>query len=202
MNPKGGAYTNVPGTLAVAFNCTALSGVPCVMFAGVGQMTTAMAFAIVSVALPDDGACVASPAYVACTPVGYVPAPIPARLTPVIVATPDAFVVAVPAGEPFNENDTCCPASGVPALISVAANVVVPPNEPLAFCTVSPVGETMVIVSDAVVVLLNELLAEIVTVDVPGADGVPEMTPVVVLIASPFGKPVAPNDEAFVAVIV
>ena len=126
----------------------------------------------------------------------------PARLTAFRVATPDAFVVAVPRGEPFNENDTCCPAKGVPALIKVAVNVVVPPNEPLAFDTVRPVGAATVIVSDAVVVLLNELVAEIVTVDEPTSVGVPEMRPVVLLIESPFGSPAAPNNEAHVAAIV
>jgi len=39
-----------------------------------------------------------------------------------------------------------------------------------------------------------ELMAEIVTVDVPAAEGVPEINPVEVLTVSPAGNPVALNE--------
>ena len=41
--PAGGTYTNVPGTLAVAFNCVALSAVPAVMLAGAAHVMVGVA---------------------------------------------------------------------------------------------------------------------------------------------------------------
>jgi hypothetical protein len=60
--------------------------------------------------------------------------------------------------------------------------------------------EVRAIVGDVIALIVNtsvadpvpaELLALIVTFDVPAAVGVPEITPLVVLIDNPAGKPVA-----------
>src|SRR4030081_1098412 len=42
--PATGEYTNVPGTLAVAFSCVALSAVPNVMSAGAAHVIVGVAF--------------------------------------------------------------------------------------------------------------------------------------------------------------
>ena len=47
--PAVGLYTNVPGTLAVASNCVALSAVPTVTAAGVLQVMVGVALFTVSV---------------------------------------------------------------------------------------------------------------------------------------------------------
>ena len=75
----------------------------------------------------------------------------------------------------------------------MALSVVVPPNVPLALATASAVGASTVMVSCAEVVLLSELVAKIVTTNVPAADGDQEIWPVAVFTASPLGRPVALN---------
>src|SRR6185436_11445082 len=47
--PASGLSTNVPGTLAVAFSCVALSAVPYVMSAGTVQLIVVLAFSTVIV---------------------------------------------------------------------------------------------------------------------------------------------------------
>ena len=74
----------------------------------------------------------ASPAKDAPTPVGYEPALIPARLTPLSLATPLPFVTALPALEPLSVNETVLPLTGLPPEVSVADSVVVPPKVPVA----------------------------------------------------------------------
>ncbi len=67
----------------------------------------------------------------------YVPALIPARLTPVREATPDAFVVAVPAFVPLSVNVTVLPLTPEVPAVSVAVTAVVPPYSPAAGLTAS-----------------------------------------------------------------
>ena len=50
--PSGGVYTNVPGTLAVAFNCVALSAVPATTAAGVFHVMEGVALVTVIVLEP------------------------------------------------------------------------------------------------------------------------------------------------------
>ena len=51
--PAVGLKTNVPGTLAVAFNCVELSAVPTVTAAGVLQVMVGVALLTVSVTEPE-----------------------------------------------------------------------------------------------------------------------------------------------------
>lgn len=51
--PNAGLYTNVPGTLAVAFNCEELSAVPTVTLDGVGQLRVGVAWVTVSITDPE-----------------------------------------------------------------------------------------------------------------------------------------------------
>ena len=46
--PTAGLYAKVPGTLAVAFSCVELRGVPDAMGAGVGHVTAGLALLTVS----------------------------------------------------------------------------------------------------------------------------------------------------------
>ena len=73
-----------------------------------------------------------SPANEAPTPVGYEPALIPARLTPLSVATPLPFVLELPTLVPLSVNATDLPLTPLPPEVSVAESVVVPPNVPVA----------------------------------------------------------------------
>src|SRR5580765_823526 len=73
-----------------------------------------------------------SPTYSALTPIGYVPAAMPLRLTFDSDATPLPFVVALPAAAPFNVNATVLPESPEPLCVSVAESDVVPLVKPLA----------------------------------------------------------------------
>jgi hypothetical protein len=47
-----------------------------------------------------------------------------------------------------------------------------------------------------------ELVAEIVTVEEPADDGVPEINPVEVLAVRPVGKPVAPKDVGLLFAVI
>ena len=60
-------------------------------------------------------------------PIACVPAPIPARLTPLSVATPDAFVVALPTLLPFNVKAIVFPLTPDPEAVSVAERFTDPP---------------------------------------------------------------------------
>src|SRR4051812_48098152 len=75
----------------------------------------------------------------------------PVRLTGgVVVATPDAFVVAVTTLPPFSRKLTVLPPSGVPSLFfSVADRVVVPPKVPDAASTLSVEADRLLIVTDS-----------------------------------------------------
>ena len=73
-----------------------------------------------------------SPANEAPTPVGYEPALIPARLTPLSVATPLPFVLELPTPVPLSVNATDLPLTPLPPEVRVAESVVVPPNVPVA----------------------------------------------------------------------
>ena len=83
-----------------------------------------------------------SPAKVAATAPGYVPASMPASVTLPRKAKPLASVVAVPAGSPFNAKLTVRPNTGTPVEVNVATSVVVPPNTPVAGKTKSCEAET------------------------------------------------------------
>src|SRR5262249_31573980 len=85
----------------------------------------------VSELLPEDPELVPEVgANVAMTPVVYVPAEMPARLTPERVATPLPFVVALPTDVPFSVNATDWLERPEPPCVSVAESVVVPPELP------------------------------------------------------------------------
>ena len=73
-----------------------------------------------------------SPANEAPTPVGYEPALIPARLTPLSVATPLPFVLALPTLRAVERERDRLAAHAAAAEVSVAESVVVPPNVPVA----------------------------------------------------------------------
>jgi hypothetical protein len=73
-----------------------------------------------------------SPAKLAATAPGYVPALMPASVTLPRNANPLGSVVAVPTGCPFNAKLTVRPASGAPADVNDAMSVVVPPKVPVA----------------------------------------------------------------------
>src|SRR3954466_3614841 len=128
----------------------------------------------------------------------------PVRLTPESLAKPVSLVIAEPTGVPFNEKETVWKDSGLPSPVNVAESVVVPPKVPVAFAALRAVTTSpgaMVIVSEADVVLLNTLVAEIVTGELPAVVGVPAMTRVVVLMPNPAGRPVALYERAQVAPI-
>jgi hypothetical protein len=76
---------------------------------------------------PELGSKELSPGNEADTPVGYVPALIPARLALASVATPLPFVIALPTLEPFSEKFTVSLGTGLPPEVSVAESDVVPP---------------------------------------------------------------------------
>ena len=65
---------------------------------------------------------------------------IPARLTPVSVATPLSSVVALSLALPFSVKLTAFPLRGEPEEVSVALRSVVPPYVPVADVTASDVG--------------------------------------------------------------
>ena len=100
-----------------------------------------------------------SPAKLAETALGYEPALMPVRLTPLSVATPLAFVVALPTEFALSVNATDLPETGDPLEVSVAVSVAVPPNVPLpltALMVVAAAEVTVTIVCpevDACVVL-------------------------------------------------
>ena len=82
----------------------------------------------VRMAVPDVLANWLSPAKLALTPAVYVPALMPARLTFVRVAMPEALVVAVPMTVPFSEKVAVLPATTEPfrTLVSLADKLTVP----------------------------------------------------------------------------
>src|SRR4051812_32845277 len=126
----------------------------------------------------------------------------PARLIPVSVARPVPLVIAVPTGVPFNAKETFWKDNGLPPPVNVAVSVVVPPKVPVAFAALSAVTTSpgaMLIVSEAVVVLLNTFVAEIVTGKSPVRVVVPAITPVDVLMVRPAGRPVALYERVQVA---
>jgi hypothetical protein len=86
-----------------------------------------LAFATISAAAPLAEANEASPAKLAPTPLAYVPALIPVRLTPLSDATPDVFVIAEPAALPFNVNETVLPLTPAAEEVSVAERFTKPP---------------------------------------------------------------------------
>src|SRR2546428_140109 len=73
------------------------------------------------------------------TPVGYVPPLIPLRLAFESVATPEAFVVALPTEFPLSVNAIDFPLTGEPPAVSVADSDTVPPKVPVAFATANTV---------------------------------------------------------------
>jgi hypothetical protein len=68
-----------------------------------------------------------SPAKLATTELPYVPAFIPEMLTLETVATPLAFVVALPTGVPFRLKLMLLPVTGEPIEVRVADSAVMPP---------------------------------------------------------------------------
>src|SRR5947208_14530709 len=96
--PADGAYVNVPGTLAEAFNCAPPSTVPSGTAAGVCQTITGCAARTLSAALPEAGARPDPPEKLAVTAPGYEPTPTDPTLTPFSVATPAPSVNAEPTG--------------------------------------------------------------------------------------------------------
>jgi hypothetical protein len=90
-----------------------------------------------------------SPANVAAMPPGYVPGATPERLTPLRVATPDAFVVALPTLVPLSLKLIVFPLTAVlsDVLFSVADRVTVAPVVPVAGAAVRVVAGSVLIVS-------------------------------------------------------
>ena len=86
----------------------------------------------VSAAVPELELKLLSPANDAVTPVGYEPAPMPTRLALFSVAVPVPSVVALPTLFPLSLNEIDSPGTGLPAEVSVAESVAIPPNVPLA----------------------------------------------------------------------
>src|SRR6266566_1492438 len=105
------------------------------MSAGFDQVIVGVAFDTVKDALPLAAAKPLSPAKLAPTPVGYVPALMPERLAPARLATPLAFVVALPTELPLRVNATVLPLTPEPPDVSVAERFAVPPYVPLAELT-------------------------------------------------------------------
>ena len=81
---------------------------------------------------PLLGSKLPSPGNEAPTPVGYEPALIPARLTFESVATPLAFVIALPTLVPLSVKLTVSLGTPTADEVSVALSVVVPPKVPVA----------------------------------------------------------------------
>jgi hypothetical protein len=96
-------------------------------------VTVNVAFALptVSELLPLAGPNETSPAQVAAAPVAYGDPltlyELPQRVTTLLVATPLALVIPLPAGLPFRVKVMLLPGTGLPPEVSVAVNVVVPP---------------------------------------------------------------------------
>jgi hypothetical protein len=82
------------------------------------------------------------PAKIAVTPLLYVFAAIPTRLTFAKVATPFEFVVALPTGVSFKAKLIVWFGTGLPVEVSVACRVVVPPNVPAAGLNAMFVGRS------------------------------------------------------------
>ena len=102
----------------------------------------------------------------------------PARLTPLSVATPDALVVAVPAFAPLSLKVIVFPLSAALSLFlfSVADRLTVWPKVPEAGLTVSVDADRLLIVSDvlafaALLCFVSPAYDEVM-VDEPVADGV------------------------------
>ena len=114
--------------VAATVNC-ALNGA----LAGACVLTVIAWLALLTVSElePLLGSYELSPANEAATAPGYVPALMPARLTGEKVATPLAFVVALPALEPFNVKLTVSLGTARPPAVSVAETAVDPPNVPV-----------------------------------------------------------------------
>src|SRR5947209_7150941 len=102
------------------------------MSAGFDQVMVGVALFTVRVAEPELLLKLASPAKLALTPVAYVPALMLPRLAPVTVATPLAFVVAVPTLVPLRVKAMILPATPEPPEVSVALRFTVPPYVPVA----------------------------------------------------------------------
>ena len=81
-----------------------------------------------------------SPAKLAPTPVEYVPAAMFPRLTPLSVATPEAFVVALPTEVPLSVKLTVFPLTATAPDMRVAERLTVPPYAPDAPDAVSVVA--------------------------------------------------------------
>ena len=92
-------------------------------------VTVELAWLTVRVLLPLDDAKLECPPKLAAMAFECVPAVIPARLTPVTVAAPEAFVVAEPAGLPLRVKAIVLPLMPTlsEALRSVADKLVEPP---------------------------------------------------------------------------
>ena len=118
---------NVPATFDVAFNCVPSSGVPNATVAGAGQVTIGVTFETRRSADALLAAYTVSPAKLAETAPGCVPALRPARLTPVTVATPNASVIDLPAGKPLSVRLTSRSGSAEAPTVNVADKEAVPP---------------------------------------------------------------------------
>ena len=118
---------NVPATFDVAFNCVPSSGVPNATVAGAGQVTIGVTFETTRSADALLAAYTVSPAKLAATAPEYVPALRPARLTPATVATPNASVIALPAGKPLSVKPISRSGSAEAPTVNVADKEAVPP---------------------------------------------------------------------------
>src|ERR1700733_5669491 len=97
------------------------------MSAGDGQVIRLGRFSTTRSATPAAVGNASSPTKVASTTPGYVPAFIPARLTPARLASPASSVVASPTTLPFSLNVTIRPAIGAPEDVNDADITAVPP---------------------------------------------------------------------------
>src|SRR3712207_4431055 len=97
------------------------------MSAGLAQVMTGVALLTVRLAVLLLLRWVLSPAKLAPTPVAYVPALIPTRLTSGRVATPELFVVALPTLAPLRVKLTLVPLTPKPPEVRVAGRVTLPP---------------------------------------------------------------------------
>src|SRR5205809_5423114 len=97
------------------------------MSAGFDQVIVGVAFDTVKDALPLAAAKPLSPAKLAPTPVGYVPALMPDRLAFETVATPLAFVTALPPLLPLSVKLIVLLLTPLPPDVSVAERFAVPP---------------------------------------------------------------------------
>jgi hypothetical protein len=113
-----------------------LNGGSLVVLSGSGlNVMVWLAFAIDRLLVPLLVASLASPAKLALTPAGYVPAVIADKLTLESVAIPDASVGAVPTAFPLRLKPMDLPLTPVPPEVNVADSVVVPPYVPDAVAT-------------------------------------------------------------------